>query len=226
MCFSATASFTGGAILSLIGFATIRKNQEPAQRLFAAIPIVFGVQQIAEGFVWLALQSPGHDLILKVATYIFLLAAVVVWPTMLPLSILLMTKPKPKQISVLNLFLAVGIAVSVSYGIGLLLFAVTAQISNFHILYSMDTPRSLNMVGSIAYLLATIPILFVTKSTKIFLFGIIIVIAYAATQIFFRDYLVSVWCFFAALASVMIWWIVKEPDKSVELLEKMSASKT
>lgn len=208
MCFSAASSFAGGAIISLIGVDTIKRNREPSQRLFAAIPIVFGVQQIAEGFVWLSLQSTGHDEALKMATYIFLLAAVVVWPTMMPLSILLMEKPRERK--ALYIFLAVGVAVSLSYSIGLLIFKVSAQISSFHIMYAMDYPPSLTAVGSIAYLIATIPILFLTNSRKTKLFGLVIVISYALTQIFYREYLVSVWCFFAALASVMIWWIVKE----------------
>jgi len=51
MCFSATASFASGVLLSTVGAATIRENKEPSRRLFAAIPMVFGLQQLSEGFV-------------------------------------------------------------------------------------------------------------------------------------------------------------------------------
>ena len=210
MCFSASASFAGGAIISSIGLVSIIKNKEPSRNLFAAIPIVFGIQQFAEGFVWLTLQSPGHDLVLKVSTYIFLIIAVVIWPTMMPLSVVLMEQSKPK--SPIYIFPMVGIAVSLCYVIGLFFFTVTSKISSYHILYAVKSPFVFGYVGDLAYLIATLPILFVTQSRKLKLFGVIIIIAYAVTQIFYRDYLVSVWCFFAALASVMIWLIVKEPN--------------
>ena len=77
MCFSASASFAGGAIITAIGVMTVRTNRDPSRRLFAAIPLIFGVQQISEGFVWVALQSPGYDLMLSISKYIFLIAALV-----------------------------------------------------------------------------------------------------------------------------------------------------
>ena len=48
MCFSTEASFISGAVLSIIGIATIKKAQTPAQIIFAVIPLLFAVQQIAE----------------------------------------------------------------------------------------------------------------------------------------------------------------------------------
>src|SRR5664280_1824501 len=114
MCFSASASFAGGAIISSIGVAAIMKKREPSKLLFANIPIVFGVQQISEGFVWLALQSSGNDMVLKLAVYTFLTMALVVWPTMIPVSVLLMERSKKRR-KALYVFLTVGIAVSLCY---------------------------------------------------------------------------------------------------------------
>lgn len=218
MCFSALSSFTGGAIISLIGLATIRANQERSCRLLAAVPFVFGLQQISEGFVWRALQAPGQATMLKMATTIFLIAAVVIWPTMMPLALLHMER-QPRKRTILLAFLVVGVAVSLSHAIGLLLYEVTAQISSYHILYTMGSPRPLAIAASIGYLIATVPPLFISSSRRMFLFGVIIVLAYAATQIFYQAYLVSVWCFFAALASAVIWWIIKDPYSQKSLLQ-------
>jgi len=131
------ASFAGGALISAIGTAAISKNREPAQRLFAAIPMLFGLQQITEGFVWLALQSPGHELLLQVPAYIFLTLALVCWPTMMPLAVLLMERSEKRR-RVLYGSLVVGIVVSLGYGLIMLVYEVTAQISNLHILYGID----------------------------------------------------------------------------------------
>jgi hypothetical protein len=210
MCFSAVASFTGGAIISSIGILSIRENKEPSNRLFAAIPFVFGIQQISEGFVWLALQSSGNDLMLIAAKNIFVITAVVIWPTMVPLSVLLMER-LVKRRSIIKILLAIGIAVSLSHVVGMMIFNVNAQINGYHILYSMDSPSFLASLTSIGYVFATIPVFFISSTKKVYLFGMIIVMAYIVTQFFFSQYLISVWCFFAALASATIWWIVKEP---------------
>jgi hypothetical protein len=210
MCFSAEASFAGGAIITSIGLISVLTNRERSRRVFAAIPLVFGFQQISEGFVWLALQSPGHELSLKVPSYIFLITAVVIWPTLVPLSILCLEKLKKRK-NLLWVSLAVGLAVSLVHGIGLLVFQATAQISGHHILYATNSPTTLTFATNAAYLVATIPPLFLSSQRGVRWFGVIIVLAYAATQIFFAAYLVSVWCFFAALASLVVWLIVRKP---------------
>jgi len=53
MCFSAEASFIAGGILSIAGIVTLAKTQNPSYRALASIPLLFGLQQIGEGFVWL-----------------------------------------------------------------------------------------------------------------------------------------------------------------------------
>jgi hypothetical protein len=213
MCFSATASFAGGVIISSIGAAAISKNTEPSQRLFAAIPMLFGLQQVSEGFVWYALQSPGHDMLLKVSAYIFLTVALVVWPTMLPLSVLLMERSEQRR-RALYVSLATGIAVSLCFVIFMLIFNMTAQISSYHILYTIAYPQQLAGLGAITYIIATIPPLFVSSQRGMGLLGIIIVLSYCVTRIFFAEYLISVYCFFAALASVVILQIVLKNSRA------------
>jgi hypothetical protein len=213
MCFSATASFAGGVIISSIGAAAIRKNTEPSQRLFAAIPMLFGLQQIAEGFVWYTLQSPGHDVLLKVAAYIFLTVALVVWPTLLPLSVLHMERSEQRR-RALYVSLATGVAVSLCFVIYMLIFKMAAQISSYHILYTIDYPQQFADLGAIAYIIATIPPLFVSSKRGMGLFGIIIVLSYCVTRIFYGEYLISVYCFFAALASVVILQIVLKNNRA------------
>jgi hypothetical protein len=69
---------------------------------------------------------------------------------------------------------------------------VTVQISSYHILYIMDSPYLIGMIASAGYLIATILPLFVSSKRGSYLFGLIIVLAYAITQVFYRAYLVSV----------------------------------
>lgn len=210
MCFSAPGSFVAGAIISSIGTAAILRNKEPSRRLFASIPIVFGIQQFSEGFVWLALQSPGHDLILRGGTFIFLIMALIVWPSLVPLSVLLMEHSEKKR-KALYILLAMGMALSLYYGREMLTSEVTARISSHHILYAFDFPEKFPIEALGFYLIATIAPLFISSLRRVHLFGAFIVLALSVTMIFFEWFLVSVWCFFAALSSIIILWAVTEP---------------
>ncbi|MCA1757290.1 MAG: hypothetical protein LC649_07530 [Bacteroidales bacterium] len=212
MCFSAGASFAGGAVVTAIGIATVKRMRKPEQRLFSAIPLLFGLQQISEGFVWVALQNPGNQVMLNISGYLFLLAAVVIWPTMVPLAVLKM-EHNPSRRRYLKIFLGAGIIISLYYGTGLIIHNVEPQISHHHIKYVNDFPRSLVIPVFILYLLATLIPLYISSIKNIYLFGILATISLFLTGIFFREYLTSVWCFFAAFISITVYWIISAEDR-------------
>jgi hypothetical protein len=213
MCFSPEASFTGGIIISAIGVITLRKIHKPSQILFACIPLFFGFQQIAEGFVWLTLPLPEFLVIQKIFIYIFLITAQVIWPVMIPLSVLFMEKSKRKR-KILTLLLYVGVILSVYYSFCLFFFSVSPQIDGFHIVYYNDCPDSIAMPATIFYLLVTITPLFISSVKKTHVLGILMTLSCIVTIIFFKQYLTSVWCFFAALISGVIYWILKDLQKA------------
>lgn len=53
MCFSASASFTAAAVLLGLGTVTMRRARSRRELPYAAIPLLFGVQQLLEGMLWL-----------------------------------------------------------------------------------------------------------------------------------------------------------------------------
>ena len=209
MCFSTVASFTGGVIVSAIGVATIRKVHKPSQIVFASIPLFFGLQQIAEGFVWLSLQNPEYGGFLKPATYAFLIMAEVFWPFMTPLAVLLMEKNK-KRINILRGFLGLGIAVSLYFIYCLLTYNVTPEIRGYHVEYIEGYPKSLKLVVFSLYLVSSIIPLFVSTIKRTYLLGILMAFSCLVTIIFFTQFLTSVWCFFGALISIVILWILRD----------------
>jgi hypothetical protein len=213
MCFSPEASFAGGVIISAIGILTVRKIHKVSQILFATIPLFFGFQQIAEGFVWLTLPLPGYLIVQKISVYIFLTTALVIWPVMIPLSMLFMEKSKKKR-RIMGYFFRAGAILSGYYGLCLIFFKVNPQITGFHIVYHNDFPKSLSMIATIVYLLVTIPPLFISSVKRTHLFGLMMTLSCIVTVIFFKQYLTSVWCFFAAIISVIIYWILNDLRKS------------
>ncbi|NOU16235.1 MAG: hypothetical protein HOO91_01570 [Bacteroidales bacterium] len=209
MCFSPEASFAGGIIISSVGIATVRKVHKPSQLVFACIPLFFGIQQIAEGFLWLTIPLPEYIIVQKLSTYIFLIMAVVIWPMMIPLSVLFMEENKKRK-KFLWILLTIGTSLSLYYTFCLLFFSVNPQVMEYHIQYNTNFPKSIAIVVFITYLIATITPLFVSSIKRTHLLGILMFLSCLVTAIFFTRFLTSVWCFFAALISGVIYWILRD----------------
>jgi hypothetical protein len=216
VCFSAGASFAGSAVITAIGAATLIKVRKPAHIPLAAIPLIFGIQQCAEGVLWITLKSGLHESLQNAATYVFLITALIIWPGFVPLSVWLLEKGKNRKKILAGLVITGGL-VSLFYIYCLLFLNVAPQIQSFHIEYVNDYPGTLVWVVFVLYLAATILPLFVSSVKRMWVFGILIAVSCLITGIFFAQYLTSVWCFFAALISIAIYWILsgicqKEPS--------------
>jgi hypothetical protein len=212
MCFSAEASFAGGVIISTVGVAVLRKVHNPTQILFACIPLFFGIQQFSEGFLWLTLPRPEYLNLQKLDTYIFLTMADVLWPMWIPLSVLFMEKKKTRR-QILWILLGLGLSLSLYYGYCLIIYNVYPQISGYHIQYKTDFPKPFRMYAFAVYLVASITPLFVSSIKRTHLLGALMFLSCLITAIFFRQYLTSVWCFFAAIISGVIYWILSDAKK-------------
>lgn len=216
MCFSAEASFAGGIIISAIGIATVTKVHKSSQIVFASIPLFFGIQQIVEGSLWLTIPLPEYASLEKTLTYIFLFMADFLWPTMIPLAVLLM-EDKLKRKKILLVLLGMGITLSLYYLFCLFTFEVDPQIKGYHIHYSTTFPKFLSMPAFIIYLIVTIAPLFISSIKGTHLLGILMFLSCVVTAIFFTQYLTSVWCFFAAVISGVIFWILKDSKSTFQL---------
>jgi len=231
MCFSAEASFAGGVIITAIGVATVTKVHKSSQLIFASIPLFFGLQQFTEGVLWITLPNPDYVSIQKFSTYLFLIMAEVLWPIMIPLSVIFMEKNQKKK-KILRFFLVLGICLSAYYATCLMLFNVNPEIMEYHIQYHTGFPKSMALVTFAIYLAVTITPLFVSSIQKTHMLGVLMFLSCAVTAIFFTQYLTSVWCFFAAIISVVIFWILRDSkrkfnfDKLVELKNKLIRNDT
>jgi hypothetical protein len=155
MCFSATASFGAGVVLSVVGVAAIKKTQSPSQIPFASIPLLFAMQQVTEGFLWLALSDPAYVSLQEVTTYNFLFFAQVAWPVWVPFAILKLDA-KEKRRMIEKILVAIGALVSLYLAYCLLNYPVDAKIDGYHISYRQDYPVSLSHYGGLLYIIATI----------------------------------------------------------------------
>ncbi|MBK9592625.1 MAG: hypothetical protein IPO32_14400 [Crocinitomicaceae bacterium] len=215
MCFSANASFAAGIALTVIGIATVRKAKQPNQIAFASIPIIFAVQQFSEGILWLALTHPEYRFLKEEATYTFLFFAQVIWPIWVPWAIMILEKKEQRK-RIQKIMLTISLTVTIYLLFCLFIFDVDARIGSNHIHYALDYPASIGKFGAMLYIFVTISPPYFSRVKGMWILATIILISYIITFIFYRDYLLSVWCFFSALISVVIYYIIsKIPKKEV-----------
>jgi hypothetical protein len=209
MCFSATTSFTAGVMLTVIGVATIKKTHHRSQFLFASIPLIFGIQQLSEGILWLTLPNPEYANIQKIVTYIYVLFAQTVWPIWVPIAILLLEKEATRK-NIQRFFVLSGLVSGVYLGYCLFTFNVEAKIIGRHIDYIQDYPKNTQIFSIVLYGLATIVPSFFSHIKRMWMLGFTILVSYIITYIFFYQYVLSVWCFFSSIISLSIYAIMIE----------------
>lgn len=223
MCFNANVSFGASVVIGIIGVATIRKAKAQ-QYAFASIPLLFAIQQFVEGNLWLALKQPDEIVTQEIATYVFILIAQVIWPVLIPLSILLMEKEKKRQ-RILLAFLVIGSILSTFGVYRILFYDVVAQIENHHIKYDFIFSSPILPIVGIFYILPTIISPFISSVKKMILLGTLLVSSLIISKLFFEVYTISVWCFFAAIISSMVFSIISNLNFVPEIKNASSIDK-
>ena len=200
MCFSATASFIAGTVLSAVGVATLRATRRKAEIPFAAVPLLFGLQQIVEGVLWLSFRFDAPQLNVAM-TYLFSLFSHVVWPMFVPFSIGLL-ESVPWRRKAIWVFQGVGLLVGLYLLYMIIEFPVTS-LAAANIVYV--SPHFYNLPVMLLYLAATCIGCFFSSDATIRLFGALALFLFVLAYWFFAVALFSVWCFFAAVLSSIIY---------------------
>lgn len=207
MCFSAEASFGAGIVLSAIGIANIKKVSHKSQLMLAGIPFLFAFQQFSEGMLWIYLKENQNQDAVDFFKYLFLFFAQVLWPLWVPTAFLLLEKNGNLR-KLITLTLLVGLTVSLYLGYCLLNYKVTVAIVDHHIQYTLFYAQSIASISGILYVTPTVIPPFISSIQRTTALGAIILVSYITTKIFYDQYVISIWCFFAAILSAALYWVM------------------
>ena len=190
-----------GAVLLGLGTLTLKSVRHPREWLFAAIPLLFAVQQLSEGMIWLTFRYEAPQLN-TVMTHVYSFFSHVLWPAYVPLAVLLIEAPGRRR-RVLLAFVATGIAVGAYLLYVLVAFPVVSRPIGQHIEYV--SPHFFAAVVMTLYLLSTTvsPILSTHRMVRVF--GVLALLSFGAAYFFYATWFISVWCFFAALLSAVVY---------------------
>ncbi len=183
-----------------VGTLTLKAARHKHELPLATIPLLFAIQQLIEGVLWLTFSNDGA-LLNVVMTYIYSFFSHVLWPIYLPLSVLLI-EPRGRRRLVLALFLATGVVVGIYLLYSMVKFGITSRPTGQHIEYV--APHFFGTATMSAYLLATAISPMMSTHRVIKLFGILALLSFASAYYFYAAWFISVWCLFAALLSTVI----------------------
>lgn len=207
MCFSAGASFSAAGVLSIIGLLSVKQVHDKRLYPLAIIPLFFAVQQASEGILWLALSNTISPAFILPATYLFLFFAFLLWPYYISMATLLYEKQALRK-KLLYVTLVVGLLVTLYALFCLMTYKIQAEAVACHILYSIKD-ISFSNYALIPYLVAILSPFFISSIQYLWVFGVTLVISFIVSFTVYTTFLTSTWCFFAALLSVVTYWILR-----------------
>lgn len=201
MCFSATANFVGSAALGAVGVVTLTRVKHRRELLFAALPLLFALHQFIEGFVWLGLDGILSPTVTHDMGAAFMLYAQGLLPFLLPLSVLLFEPNGPSRRRMVP-FLVLGTATTLYILWALTAYPLQLSVRGNSIVYINQATN--NTAVAVCYVIATCGSLFFSKVRAMILFGGANLIILLVVMAFKRYAFTSLWCAYAAIASVII----------------------
>jgi hypothetical protein len=225
MCFSAAGSFGLSGILIGVGAAAMVRNSSRPHRMFAAVPLIFGAQQAAEGVVWLTIAGDQGTTLHRLAVTVFLAVALVVWPMWLPLSLRALERKPARQRILLSMFWFGG-AVAAYASFLMLRSPPIAHIAGHSIRYDYQGSghAGRHLLYLLAYIVPTVVPFFVSTMKLARTMGATLVVSLLVTVMVQRDALTSVWCFFAAILSGLLFVAIGREQQPISILPAERAS--
>jgi hypothetical protein len=201
VCFSAVANFIGSTALASVGVVTLTKVKHRRELLFASLPVLFAIHQFIEGFVWLGLDGVLSPKVAHNMGAAFMLYAQGLLPFLLPLSVWLF-EPKAKDRKRMVAFLVIGTGTALYILWALAAYPLQLYVKGDSIVYINQATN--NTAVAILYIIATCGSLFFSKIRAMVVFGAANLAILLIVMAFKRYAFTSLWCAYAAIASVII----------------------
>jgi hypothetical protein len=201
LCFSATANFVGSGVLGAVGVVTLTKVKHRRELLFATLPTLFAIHQFIEGFVWLGLDGILSPAVTHDMGAAFMLYAQGLLPFLLPLSVLLF-EPTAKSRRRMLPFLVLGGATTLYILWALTAYPLELYVKGNSIVYINQATN--NTAVALLYVIATCGSLFFSKIRMMVIFGAANLAILLVVMEIKRYAFTSLWCAYAAVASVII----------------------
>ena len=224
MCFSATASFVTAAALTPLGLACVPVARRlGAQRWLplAVTPLLFATQQVLEGVVWLGLGQGASAAALRPAALAYLVFAFALWPLWMPWCALRLGAGRMavwqrrlmRGLWGLGALLAAGLWLPLLLQPGLVNPIVRHGSIDYRAQPIWVGPFSHALVSVVYALIVVLP-LCLHPCRRLRWLGAGLALAFALAQLAFLHAFSSVWCYFSAVLSALVLWILRSEESA------------
>jgi hypothetical protein len=179
----------------------LTKVKHRRELLFASLPTLFAFHQFIEGFVWLGLDGTLSPAVTHNMGAAYMLYAQGLLPFLLPVSVLLF-EPNGKSRRRMVPFLVIGGATGLYVLWALTAYPTEIYVKDNSIVYINQATN--NLVVAVLYVIATCGSLFFSKVRAMVAFGVANLAILLVVDAIKRYAFTSLWCAYAAIASVII----------------------
>ncbi|HFS82568.1 MAG TPA: hypothetical protein ENK71_01230 [Epsilonproteobacteria bacterium] len=216
--FFAILNFTLSGAIAIVGILTLRKVSTPNEVVFASLPLLFALHQFTQGFVWLGMYHLIEPRALHMAESIFVFYAQGFLEFLIPFALWLV-EPAGVRKSLIGILAVLG-ALLMGYTLwGLSVHPTSVSIEDGVLAYL--NPWTDTLWVGVTYVLTTCGALMLSSSIAIQLFGWLNLIGLTIVYLLRPYGFTSIWCLYAAMLSVMLYFYFVE--RRIAFLQKIKA---
>ena len=221
MCFAPEADLVAGVVVTAIGVDTLRRTSRRELLPLAALPLLFGVHQLVETLVWWNLRGQVSDCVGEPAAWLYALIALSVVPVLVPFAFL--RGGTLRSAAAARALVACGAVSGTVLLLTLVFGTMHPTIDGHHINYHVGTPWVPITLG--LYIVATCAPGLLADTPSLRIFGATNLAVVAALIWLAQSAVVSLWCVWAAISSVLVNIYVRRRPAEVPLSSTTSASR-
>ncbi len=207
MCYSPEADLVAGLVVGAVGIDALYHADDRPKKTLAAIPLLRAAHQLVEAVAWWGLERQVSQRAGDLGVLVYLLIALGVVPIVVPYAVM-RSEPDPGRQRWMLPFVVLGLSVATVLLIGMATNTPRAVIGGNYIAYETMTLGG-GLTVALYGLAVCVPFL-MSSQRRLVLFGLANFAALIVLSALISNGLISLWCVWAAVSSVVIALHIRE----------------
>jgi len=212
VCFSPEADVIAGVVVGAVGIDALRRVDDRRYLALAAVPLVLAAHLLVEAVAWWGLEGSVSPAAGDLAVSVYLIIALGVVPVLVPYAVMRSESDSQRRKRMFPL-VAVGIGVSIVLLFGMATNPHGATIGGRYLAYHTVDP-GYGLTAGFYVVAVCVPFL-MSSHRRLVIFGVANVVAFILLSVLMSRGLISLWCFWAAVSSVVIAQHIRETSTTL-----------